>query len=247
MMWGHMRSSGLSDSISGIPSLKISQLSRFFEDPIPFRAKLYIVTIVLSGSALFSYCLYHSLSKPDFRWLFLIALTLVASSFVFKVPLVQGKNQTLAISMGDAFVFTAILLFGPEVAVMVAVVEGYTANSRAKIRRRYRQFFNISQAALGSFIAGHVFYLLVGRSAPLDPGQVQDPGRLLVLVAGCALIYFAISTASVALAVALAAGERFLEVWRGNFGWAWITYLAAGSLGAIAFLSFQEVRDWLRA
>ena len=227
--------------------MKISKLVQFFEDPIPFGAKLYIVTIVLGGSALFSYCFYQSLFKPDFRWLFLIALTFVASSFAFKVPLVEGKNQKLAISMGDAFVFTAILLFGPEVAVMVAVVEGYTANSRAKIQRRYRQLFNISQAVLSSFIAGHVFYQLIGRSAPLDPGQVQDPGRLLVLVAACALVYFAISTTSVALAVSLAAGQRFLDVWRGNFGWAWITYLAAGSLGAIVFLCFQEVRFYFVA
>ncbi|MEE8350454.1 MAG: ATP-binding protein [Acidobacteriota bacterium] len=227
--------------------MNTSKLTRIFEDPIPFRAKLFIGGIVLGGTVLFSYCLYHSLIGSDFRWLFLIALTLVASSFAFKVPLVDGQTQKLAISMGDAFVFSAILLFGPEVAVIVAVVEGYTANSRASIQRRYRQLFNMSQVALGSFVAGHIFYLLVGRSAPLNPSQVQDPGRLLVLVAACALVYFAFSTASVALAVALVAGQRFLDVWRGNFSWAWITYLASGSLGAIVFLCFQEVRFYFVA
>ncbi|MDA2925732.1 ECF transporter S component [Acidobacteria bacterium AH-259-G07] len=174
-----MQSSGTSNTVWGVPSIQIIKLLRFFSDPIPSRARLFIFSIILSGSALFFYCFYHSLAKVDLRWLFLVALTFVASSFPVKIPLVKTNTEKLAISMGDAFVFTSILLFGPEVAVMLAAVEGHTANSRAKIKRRYKQLFNLAQLVLVSFIVGHIFYQLEGKPAPLDPAQVTDPARLL--------------------------------------------------------------------
>jgi PAS domain S-box-containing protein len=183
----------------------------------------------------------------DFRWLFLVALTFVASTFSLKIPLVTGKPQTLAISMGDAFIFTSILLFGPEVAVIVAIIEGQTANSKAKIRRLYKWFFNVFQLAVVTFVVGQIFYVLEGKPAPLDPMQVEDPGRLLVEVGICALIYFALNTGSVALAMALVSKRSVLEVWKENFVWSWATYFAGGFLGAIVFLCFKEVRFYFLA
>jgi len=174
------RSSSLLDSVVATLSVQINKVSRFFDDTMSLRAKLYIASVIAGGGVLFLYCLYHSLATLDFRWLFLVALTFVASSFSLEIPLVKGKPQKLAISMGDAFIFTSILLFGPEAAVIVAIIEGQTANSRAKIRRLYKWFFNVFQLALVTFVVGHIFYTLEGKSAPLDPVQIEDPGRLLV-------------------------------------------------------------------
>ena len=241
------RSFSISDSVTTLLSIQSNKVSRFFEETMPFRAKLYIASVVVTGWVLFFYCLSHSLSTLDFRWLFLVALTFVASSFSLNIPLVKGKPQKLAISMGDAFIFTSILLFGPEVAVIVAIIEGQTANSRAKIRRLYKRLFNVFQLAIVSFIVGQIFYKLEGKPAPLDPIQVEDPGRLLVEVGVCALIYFVLNTGSVALAMALVTRRSFLEVWTGNFIWSWATYFAGGFLGAIVFLCFKEVRFYYLA
>jgi len=236
------RSSGLWDSVVATLSVQINKVSRFFDDTMPLRAKLYIASVIVGGCVLFLYCLYLSLATLDLRWLFLVALTFVASSFSLEIPLVKGKPQTLAISMGDAFIFTSILLFGPEAAVIVAIIEGQTANSRAKIRRLYKRLFNVFQLAVVTFIVGQIFYALEGKAAPLDPIQVEDPGRLFVEVGLCALIYFALNTGSVALAMALVSKRSFLKVWKENFVWAWATYFAGGFLGAIVFLCFKEVR-----
>ena len=241
------RSSGLWDSVVATLSVQINKVSRFFDDTMPLRAKLYIASVIVGGCVLFLYCLYHSLATLDFRWLFLVALTFVASSFSLEIPLVKGKPQTLAISMGDAFIFTSILLFGPEAAVIVAIIEGQTANSRAKIRRLYKRLFNVFQLAVVTFIVGKVFYALEGKAAPLDPIQVEDPGRLFVKVGLCALLYFALNTGSVALAMALVSKRSFLKVWKENFVWAWATYFAGGFLGTIVFLCFKEVRFYFLA
>ena len=241
------RSSNISDSVSAFLSSQINKLSSFFEDTMPFRAKLYLASVIACGCLLFCYCFYHSLASLDFRWLILVALTVVASSFSIQIPLFKGRPEKLAISMSDAFIFTSILLLGPEAAAIVAMIEGHTANSKAKIQRRYKRLFNLFQLALVSFVVGHIFYLLEGKPAPLDPMQVEDPGRLLVEVAACALIYFALNTGSVALAMALATRQSFWIVWRGNFTWAWTTYFAGGFLGAIVFLCFKEVRFYFIA
>ena len=227
-------------------SMQVMKLPGLFEESISSRAQLYISAVILSGWILFLYCVYSALLLPDLRWLFLLGLTFVASSFAVKIPLIKGGEKS-AFSMGEVFVFTAILLFGPEVAVIVAVVEGCGANSRGRVQRRYRQFFNLSQLGIASFLVGQLFYHLQGKAAPLDPSQVQDPARLLVEVGICTLVYFVLNSGIVALAVALATNQSCLEVWKENFLWAWIPCFAGGSLGAVVFLCFREVHFYFIA
>ena len=244
MKMGHFKN--LKSLVSAAKS-RTDEWLNLSEDRLSPGAKLYISLVTVTGWTLLFYCFYHSLTKLDLRWLFLVALTFVASSLPVKIPLVKGKGQKVAISMGDAFIFTAILLFGPQVAVILAAVEGHTANQRAKIKRRYKYFFNVANLVLVSFIAGHLFYQLEGQTPPLDPAQVSDPAKLLIEVGIVSLFYFFLNTGLVALGMALATKQSFIQVWQQNFIWHWITHFAGASLGTIVFLCFKEIQFYFVA
>ena len=149
--------------------------------------------IVDIGFSVACYSLFQALLNPQLQWLSLAALTAIVASFPVKIPLVKGQKQSLSISMGDVCVFTAILLFGPNVAVAIGLIEAGVITGRVKVRG-YKRFFNLAQLAVVSFVVGHVFYRLHGTAPPLDRNLVEDPARLLVEAGVCGLLYFVLNT-----------------------------------------------------
>ena len=143
--------------------------------------------------------------------------------------------------MGDVCIFTAILLFGPNIAVAIGLVEAGVITGRVKVRG-YKRFFNLAQLAVVSFVVGHVFYRLHGTQPPLDRNLVEDPARLLVEAGVCGLVYFALNTGLVGKAVSLCTDKPFWEVWRVNFIWASITHFAGACLGAVIFICFKTIQ-----
>jgi len=101
----------------------------FLPESFPVAAKMYILSVIAVGLSVFLYSAYLSWTHPDSRWLYLAGLTVVASCLVVKIPLIKG-NTSLSITISDVFIFAAILVFGPAVAVVMAVIEGFITNFR---------------------------------------------------------------------------------------------------------------------
>lgn len=161
---------------------------------------------------------------------------------------VSGRSDhsgQLTVTVGDVFVFTAIFMFGPEVAASVAIVEAVTTNLRLRIRF-YKQAFNLAQIAVVAFVVGHIFYKLVGTAPPLHLESVHQPAFLLA-VGLCGLLYFMLSTGLLAAAMAATSGNSFVEVWQENFVWTSITHLAGASLGAVICIYFDRLHFYSMA
>lgn len=212
----------------------------FGQDQLPLVARIYLLSVISIGLLLFVYSLIQVLARNELHWLSLIFLTLIASHFTVTLPLSRRRAQSVSITMADVFVFTAILLFGPAVAVMTAAVEGLIMNFRASVTRRYKQFFNVAQLVVVSWVVAYIFYELHGTPPPVVPGQIIDPTRFLVHAGLCGLIYFALNTGIIAFAVSLSTRQAVFQTWKENFIWAWITHLAGASLAAVTFLWFGE-------
>lgn len=210
-----------------------------FDSNMPDKARAYISAIIGLGLPLFGYCLYHSFARPDYQWLYLAALTALASGFPIKIPVLRGKMHSLTITLGDLFIFVAILLFDPYVATVLALIEGVVSSLRVKTKRLYKHLFNWANLALVAFLVGQVFYRLEGATAPLNPGRLSSPERLLAEMLACALLYFLINTGMIALGMALVMQRPFAGLWRENFLWSSPANLANGSTAAFAFFHFS--------
>jgi PAS domain S-box-containing protein len=177
---------------------------------------------------------------PDLAWISLVLLTVLASNFVFTLPATRGRKQSVSVAMGDFFVFFAILSFGPAVATITAVAEGFTMNLRTRVVGSYKQLFNLAQMALTAFLVAHMFYRIEGRTEPLEAGGEVALFTLLYELGFCAFVYFLLNTGIVSIAMVLTAGESGLRFWRENFTWAWVTQFAGATLAVFAFVFLGE-------
>ncbi len=213
----------------------------FFPQSVPHTARIYIGLVICFGLIFFFHSVFVASQHPDLAWISLVLLTMLASNFVFTLPATRGRKQSVSVAMGDFFVFLAILSFGPAVATITAVAEGFTMNLRTRVVGSYKQLFNLSQMALTAFLVSHFFYLIEGRVAPLQPGGDIALFSLLYKLTFCAFVYFLLNTGIVSMAMVLTAGESVLRFWRENFTWAWVTQFAGATLAVVTFVYLGEV------
>ncbi len=86
----------------------------------------------------------------------------MTGSFALKIPLVRCKKGSLSISISDFCIFAGLFLFGPHVAVAIALIEGTISSARVRIKRLYKYLFNMAQLAVATFAAGRLFDQLQG-------------------------------------------------------------------------------------
>ncbi len=213
---------------------------RFFERDLSFSARLYIGTVIVSGSAILVYSVYNALAGPDFRWLYLVCLTVIGSVFPVRIPSQRGQVQSLTVTISDIFIFTAILLFSPEVAVTIAVIEsGIGATISLSARHIYKILFNLNQISIVTFSVGWFFYHLAGTNPPLTAVTVDIP-QLFLNLGFCALLYFMLNSSAVATAMALTTGRSVITIWKTDFLWVSLPTFAGASAAAIIFVYFEE-------
>ncbi len=217
-------------------------MSRFV-DVIPARAKCYVLGVSVVGLGVLFYCVIVSFLNPDLSWLFLACMTVVASFFPVRLPLADREGHSVSVTVSDIFIFTAILLYSPAVAVTVSSVDGFLG-SFGVLRKGefYKPIFNLAQLSLATFIVGHVFYRLSGALPPLDPGQVRSLPYLFINLGFCALLYFVLNSSAIALALSFVSHNKALDFWKGNLLWASLTNFAGASAAAVIFLNFERTK-----
>ncbi len=213
-----------------------------FFDPIPTAARIYVLAVLVLGLGMGLYCLSEIIAEASWQWLYLAALTGVTSCFAIRIPLLRGTKTSLSIGVGDVCIFAALLIFGPAVAVLIAMIEGAISSLRVKIKRLYKYLFNVAQLALVAFVVGEVFYHLQGGKIPLEGTPGSAGPELLVKILFCSLLYFILNSALVAAAVALVSMQSLAVLWKKNFLWASPTNLFNASVAAaVAFLTTQLI------
>ena len=122
---------------------------------LSLRARVYVVVVVAAGTVTIALAANSLLRQPvRSDWLVLAGLTFLTGSFSIKVPSVSAR-----ISVSEAFVFAAVLLFGPNVATLIVALDTLILTSwlRSPNRSALRAFFNMSAGALAIWIASRVF------------------------------------------------------------------------------------------
>lgn len=205
------------------------------------RVKGFFTLVISAGCLVLGYSAYHSIVGTPLTWLFLASFTAVSALFPVRLPVSRGKSTSLSVTVSDIFIFSAILLYSPEVAVLLSVLDGWLVLMRAdRTKKLYRILYNLSQLALATWVVGHLLYQLLGDTAPLDPRTGVPSVALFLNLGLCALLHFFLNSGAVALAVALTTGQRWMRVFSENLLWASLTNVAGAAGAAIIFLNFQR-------
>ncbi len=219
-------------------------------EDLPRRASLYVSSVICLGALVAIYSLIAVAFRWEPGWLFLAALTAFGAFFLVRVPFLAGVQlpsspphnlQSLGFSICDVFVFTAILLYSPEVAVVIGLIDGTIASLQIVRRRRpYRFLFNLAQLSLTIFLVGHLLYQVEAQTPPLDPGAIGPLPLFLLNLAVCTLLYFLLNTLAIGTAIALSTGRPLRELWMDNFSFSSIASLAAATGAAGIFFSIER-------
>src|SRR5687768_1137867 len=139
---------------------------------LPRTAQLYITSIVILGVVAVLHAVASLIEAPvGAEWLVLAGLTVVTGSFSIKVPKVNAR-----LSASDAFVFSAILLFGVNVATVIVALETLILTSWQPGRSRslLRAMFNVSAGAISVWVASRAFAALAPGGIRLETTGLQE-------------------------------------------------------------------------
>src|SRR5688572_2883858 len=110
----------------------------------------YVWAVILAGLIVISHsAVALTLGPISNQWWLLVAVTLFTGSFSLKIPSVAAR-----ISVTEAFVFVAVLLFGPATATAIVALDSFVMTLWLKERRfGLRSLFNFSAVALAIWVA----------------------------------------------------------------------------------------------
>jgi putative nucleotidyltransferase with HDIG domain len=202
---------------------------------LSLRARFYIGSVVATGAVAIGTSAYDLLAKPlGSEWLILAGLTLLTGSFSIKLPSISAR-----ISVSEAFVFAAVLLFGPAAATIIVAFDTIilTSWARNRARDRVRAMFNVSAGATAIWLSAHVFRLVLPHTP--TPPQLE---QLLVPVLLLALCYFSINSSLIAIAVSCEKPVSPISVWKENFAWIGLNYLGGASV-AMLLVTYRQSID----
>jgi diguanylate cyclase (GGDEF)-like protein/PAS domain S-box-containing protein len=204
------------------------------------KNEIYIWLVIAAGLAVTTYSAAHvTPAQLDIRFLLLaIATILIGPRLSIRIPRVKAH-----ISVSDTFVFLTILLFGGEVAILLATAEAACASVRIGKKNR-THLFNASVMACATFLTVWSIRLLFG-----DALRIRDfySPNYIVLLCTLAVVQYLGNSLMIAASSALRSEESVWQSWRQNYLWTSITYLAgacaagliARFIGNVGFFAFS--------
>ena len=195
--------------------------------------KSYVWTVALVGIGVLATSFVSlATTQGHYGWMLFGALAMLTGVFP-----VQIGSAEASISVADTFFIACALLFGPAPATIAVATDSLVMSL---LRRRHgfqRVLFNTAAPALAMFVAAETFFAAAGIG-PLAQSQVPVTAVVLPLVL-LAVVYFALNSGLVAVAVALESQQTLSRVWR-SFLWLATGYFGAASVAFCLVLLIQQ-------
>ena len=182
--------------------------------------------IIAAGAVAAASSLTHlTREQLDLRFLLLAVITILVGPRL-SIPIPRVKAH---ISVSDTFIFLTLLLFGGEVAILLATAEAACASLRIG-RHKLTHFFNAAVMACATYLT--VLTVRVFFGATLSGHDFFSP-NYLVMLSTMAIVQYMVNSALVAINSALKTEQAIWKTWSRNFLWTSITYLAGASAAGI--------------
>jgi hypothetical protein len=181
-------------------------------------ARLYLLLIQVLGLTVLVLVVQKAASEGNQLWAYLTFLTVAASLLSTKISRGGTPSGSVTVSLGDFFVFVAMVTLGPAAAALMGAVEGLVSSLRVKIKDLRKILFNIAQLALSSFLVGSlVSHFLSPESYRTGTGLTLS---MLALLLGGGLVYFLLNSLLVVIAMRLVSGQSLRKIGSKGFVWA---------------------------
>jgi signal transduction histidine kinase/CheY-like chemotaxis protein len=190
-------------------------------------ASTYLWVTVCAGGLIYLVAGYRlDLKVVDLKLAFIALLTIFLGSRIsIKIPSFDSQ-----ISVSDTLIFITLLLYGYEVAILMAATEALLSSSRF-CHKRSTIFFNWGCAALSVCVTSYSLCFAFGDIISLAAGPLS--ARFITAVALMALIQYVSNSGIVAICGALQAGRPIWQTWKKHYLWTSITYFAGASAAAV--------------
>ena len=192
-------------------------------------ARVYVGAVVVAGFAWLA-ARATAIDPPDPFVCFVLALlSAVAAKFRIDLPLARRGST---ISLACAVDFGALLLLGPDVAMLIAAASAFAqcalrADSRCL---PYTTMFSIAALVITVQLSGLVHAALGG----VLPGQAGAFPGTGAAIAGAASTYFLVNVALVGIGVALATGRPARLVLNEEFSWSALHYFVGFGVATVS-------------
>src|SRR5262245_60030865 len=194
---------------------------------LPHSARLYVAAVIAAGVGAFAAFFPWSIPRP---LLFAALLAAGCGTSIWKVNLPIALTSGSTLSVSYAADLTALLLLGPQQAMVIAVA-GVLTQCTVHVKTPYplyRTAFSMSAEAITIVASGVVYAALGGLSGSIAVMTLARP------LLGAIVTYFVFNTGLVAGAVALSTNRSVWRVWHDDFLWSGTRFIVAGTAGAIA-------------
>ena len=187
--------------------------------------KPYMLIVTALGAIVCLYSGFHTpVARLDLRLALLAAVTVVVSSRLC-VPIPHTTGQ---ISVSDTFIFLALLLYGGEVAVLLAAAEHFSASRFSnKPMSMFTSLFNAAMMACSTFVTVLTLRLFFGSELALSAGEFSATFIVALCVMG--LVQYMTNSTIAAVHTALKADTPVWVTWKRKYLWTSITYFAGAS------------------
>jgi diguanylate cyclase (GGDEF)-like protein len=160
------------------------------------------------------------LARMDVRFLLITALTLVVSArLAIKIP-----RFNVSVTISDTFIFLAILVYGGELAVLLAAADGLITGARAG-RKVRTILFSAAVMVCSTFLSVQALAFFFGSPTQL---MQQSFPSIAAGICAMAMVQYLANTGLVALGMSLKHAQPFWQIWTRNCIWASVTYFAGG-------------------
>jgi signal transduction histidine kinase/ActR/RegA family two-component response regulator len=197
-------------------------------------ASTYLWVTICAGGLIYFVAAYRlDIKLVDLKLAVIAILTIFLSSRVsIRIPRFDSQ-----ISVSDTFIFLSLLLYGYEVAILIAATEALLSSFRF-CHKRSTIFFNWGCAAWSACVTSYSLHFAFGDVVSLGAGPLS--ARFLTAMALMALIQYVSNSGIVAICGALQAGRPIWQTWKKHYLWTSITYFAGASAAAVIAKLIQE-------
>jgi diguanylate cyclase (GGDEF)-like protein/PAS domain S-box-containing protein len=179
------------------------------------------------GVCLFLYSAYNlQFSLLGINFLIIAAITIIFGSRIS----LNIQPLKFIISVVDVFIFLTLLLFGSEAAICLVSIETYITSFKYTKRLDLR-LFNTGTMTLSIFTSAKLSQFLFGDVLNLQNGINL---RLVITLLFFVLIHYLVNSLLITLSQAFRLDQPIFKVWRTNYVWMFLPFLACGSVALVA-------------
>ena len=163
----------------------------------------------------------------------MLAILIAMAAVTQRMPVFLFRSS--AISVSFAAVIASFVLYGTGVGVIVSLFQAVVNAFTPKRKPLVKATFNAGSLATSAFIGGEVYRLAGGNVPPSDIA-----GTLIAVVISAAA-YFVANTFFTAGVIALSERQSIVSVWRTNYSWMPVNFLATAAQGAALAMASQAL------